>query len=303
MNTRVLISVGCFLTAGVCLAQAPVVEAQSSAQQTSSWRTPASTSRGEMVGDSLELEQRLAALERVVGSRTESQQRIQAQVNQLRGDIDEMRGSIELHNHQLEKLLERQRDLFIELDDRGANTNSSARQSGSQFTNNINRDSVSSGPTNPVVTQEVTPTPSPTIVPPSTPARTQVVQDFGGANEQDTYQNAVNLILKDRNYDKAVPAFRNFLAKYPQSDLTANAHYWLGQLLYNQQNYSEAKIQFTQVATRFGDSPKRSDSLLKLGLIEKSTGNTRAANSFFQQLLNEYPNSTPARLAAQQLTN
>jgi tol-pal system protein YbgF len=291
MNTKLLISVGCFVTAGVCLGHAPAVEAQSSAQ-TSTWRTPATTSRGELAGESLELEQRLAALERVVGSRTESQQRIQAQVNQLRGDIDEMRGSIELHNHQLEKLLERQRELFLEIDRRagGGGTSQGIPQT-------------STSPRNQVANNTVTAIePTPTAAARPTPRASTGAMQLN-TNEQDTYQNAVNLILKDRDYEKAVPAFRSFLARFPTSEFTANAHYWLGQLLYNQQNYSDAKVQFTQVANRFGDSPKRSDSLLKLGLIEKSSGNTTAANNFFQQVVSEYPNSTPARLAAQQLAN
>jgi tol-pal system protein YbgF len=181
-----------------------------------------------------------------------------------------MRGSIELHNHQLEKLLERQRELFLELDRRFA----SMQQSSADLGNNI----AGGGGSN--------------INAPANPG-----------DEQAMYQEAVNLILKDKDYVKAVPAFQAFLAQYPNTGLTANAHYWLGQLLYNQQAYSEAKEQFRQVATKFSDSPKRSDSLLKLGLIEKSTGNLSAANNLFQQVVNEYPNSTSARLASQQLTN
>ncbi|OFA30941.1 tol-pal system protein YbgF [Glaciecola punicea] len=280
MNTKLVISLSCFLATGACLAQAPVVEAQNTVSaQTSSLRTPAQTANAEIGGMSVVLEQRLASLERIVGSRTESQQRLQAQVNQLQRDIDEMRGSIELHTHQLEKLLERQRDLFLEID-KGFN---STQQSTSELGDNIAR---STQPSASVASRATSP-----------------LDAVNSAGEQESYQNAVNLILKDRDYVKAVPAFQAFLAQFPNSDSTPNAHYWLGQLLYNQQNYSEAKVQFTQVANRFTNSPKRSDSLLKLGLIEKSTGNVQEANSFFQQVINEYPDSTPARLASQQLAN
>jgi len=280
MNTKLVISLSCFLATGACLAQAPVVEAQNTVSaQTSSLRTPAQTSNAEIGGMSVVLEQRLASLERIVGSRTESQQRLQAQVNQLQRDIDEMRGSIELHTHQLEKLLERQRDLFLEID-KGFN---STQQSTSELGDNITR---STQPSASVASRATSP-----------------LEAVNSAGEQESYQNAVNLILKDRDYVKAVPAFQAFLAQFPNSDSTPNAHYWLGQLLYNQQNYSEAKVQFTQVANRFTNSPKRSDSLLKLGLIEKSTGNVQEANSFFQQVINDYPDSTTARLASQQLAN
>lgn len=271
MNTKLLISVSCIFVTGVCLAQAPVVDAQNTPPTQTSASLPQANVASIGVGiTSVELEQRLATIERIVDSRTESQQRMQTQVNVLQGDIDDMRGSIELHNHQLEKLLERQRELFLELDRRFASMQQSSADLGNSIAggggSNIN------APANP-------------------------------GDEQAMYQEAVNLILKDKDYVKAVPAFQAFLAQYPNTGLTANAHYWLGQLLYNQQAYSEAKEQFRQVATKFSDSPKRSDSLLKLGLIEKSTGNLSAANNLFQQVVNEYPNSTSARLASQQLTN
>jgi len=258
MKSKFLIStpiagVASLFIAGVCLAQAPVVDANQS------------------VINSTELAQRLATLERIVDSRSESQQRMQSQIDSLQNDIDEMRGSIELHNHQLEKLLERQRELYLELDKRFE----SMQQSSSTLANDIaNIDSA-----NPV----------PVAVNP--------------AGEQSAYQAAVDLILKDKDYVNAVPAFQAFLSQYPNSALTDNAHYWLGQLLYNQQNYAEAKVQFEQVATKFASSPKRADSLLKLGVIEKSIGNLSAANNYFQQVVDEYPESTSAREASRQLAN
>lgn len=246
-----LVGITCLFMTGVCFAQAPVVNANST--------------------NSAQIEDRLAMLERIVDSRTESQQRMQGQLDELQGDIDEMRGSIELHNHQLEKLLERQRELFLELDRRFE----SMQQSSDTLANDIAN--IDGADTSPAAANP--------------------------ANEQTAYQAAVNLILKDKDYENAVPAFQSFLSQYPNSELTDNAHYWLGQLLYNQQKYDEAKEQFEQVANKFASSPKRADSLLKLGLIEKSIGNLSAANNLFQQVVDEYSSSTSAREATRQLAN
>jgi tol-pal system protein YbgF len=267
MNTKLLISVTCVFATGVCFAQAPVVDAQTTTPTNNVVNTQPTSTNANVT--SFDIEQRLATIERIVDSRTESQQRMQTQLDDMRNDIDQVRGSIELHNHQLEKLLERQRELFLELDRRFA----SMQQSNNDLSTNI----ANAG---------------------GSPALAS-----NSGDEQSSYQNAVNLILKDKDYEKAVPAFQAFLSQYPNSDLAANAHYWLGQLLYNQQNYADAKVQFETVANTFSNSPKRGDSLLKLGLIEKSTGNVSAANNFFQMVVNEYPNSTPARLASQQLAN
>lgn len=270
MKTKVVTSLACLLTTGVCLAQAPVVDSQSS-DQTSVYQTASNTDPAVTEAlTAIELQNRLSKLERIVNSRTESQQRMQAQISELQIDIDEMRGTIELHNHQLEKLLERQRELFLELDNRFAQMQEQTDKVG---------DSISTG------SSSVVDIPSNQV------------------SEQESYQNAVNLILKQKDYDKAIPAFQAFLEQFPKGNLTDNAHYWLGQLLYNKQNFSEAKAQFTQVIESFPDSPKRADSMLKLGLIEKALGNTSAANNRFQQVVNQFPNSTPAKLASQQLSN
>lgn len=264
MNTKLLISVACVLTSGVCLAQAPVVDAQG----TEITNTSSVVNSADVT--SFDLEQRLATIERIVDSRTESQQLMQGQLDELRNDIDDMRGSIELHNHQLEKLLERQRELFLELDRRFEDMQASSNELGTDIANTSGSATSSTA---------------------------------SAGDEQGLYQSAVNLILKDRDYEKAVPAFQGFLSQYPSSDLAPNAHYWLGQLLYNQQKFDEAKTQFETVVSTFSNSPKRGDSLLKLGLIEKSLGNLSAANEFFQTVVNEYPNSTSARLASQELAN
>lgn len=264
---RSVVTLSLLSITGVCLAQAPVVDVQ---QQTDNSQASDSTLLTDESISSFDLERRLKRIEQIVDSRTESQQRMFSQIMDLQNDIDEMRGSLELHNHQLEKLLERQRELFLELDKRFA-----AAPQQDQSAQSVNG---------------------------ADPAP----QNTGGsanseASAQEAYQAAVNLILKDKNYAEAVPAFQGFLEGYPASTLRPNAHYWLGQLLFNEQNYDAAKEQFSEVANTYGSSPKRADSLLKLGLIEKAAGNDSAANELFRQVVSEYPNGTPARLASQQL--
>jgi tol-pal system protein YbgF len=255
---------------GVCFAQAPVVDVTQSNAATTN---PVSAVQLNQPVTSADLESRLAVIERISKSRTDTQQRMQQQLDMLQNDVDSIRGSIELHNHQLEKILERQRELFLELD----------RRFESLQTQNAG------------VAGSITPN--------NNTAPSQQASSSNMPSEQEAYQSAVDLILKDRNYESAVPAFRTFLASYPNSQLTDNAHYWLGQLLYNNQDWVGAREQFSQVAERFKDSPKRADSILKLGMIAKSNGNINLARQYFQQVVSEYPNSTPARLSAEQLSN
>ncbi|GAC28396.1 tol-pal system protein YbgF [Brumicola pallidula] len=211
---------------------------------------------------------RLLILERKDQSRVEAQQRVQQQLDMLQGDVDEIRGSIELHNHQLGQILERQRELYLELQNRFSNLSEQTISAG----NSVG------------------------VVAPSAQATRPA-----GQSEEQAYQSAVNLILKERNYDDAIPAFQVFLSTFPSSSYTDNAHYWLGQLLFNKQDWDGARQQFESVVNKFADSPKRADAILKLGMVAKSVGNKAKAKRLFEQVVTEYPDATPSRLANEQL--
>ncbi|MEC8416266.1 MAG: tol-pal system protein YbgF [Pseudomonadota bacterium] len=224
-----------------------------------------------------ELEQRIAVLERIVKSRTEMQHRLQTQLDNMQMEVDQLRGAVEVNTNELQKVLERQRELYLEIDKRVE----ALKQAG--------------GVTNTVMPSAGVETPIAST--PSLPSSTPEV------GEDEAYEDAVNLILKSREYDKAVPAFQSFISRFPNSSYAPNAHYWLGQLLFNEQKWDEASEQFNIVANRFSDSAKRPDALLKLGVISERTGDTASARQLLQQVINEYPDSSAKRLAESRLNN
>lgn len=214
------------------------------------------------------MEERVAVLERIVQSRTALQQRVQQQLDTMQGEVDELRGAIELHANQLEKVLQRQRELYLEIDKRV--------ESLKAQTPSVPEAAVTQDPT------------------PITTAATSL-------SESEAYEAAVNLILKTREYDKAIPAFEAFLQGYPQSKLADNAHYWLGQLLFNKQQWANASESFNTVVSNFAQSTKRPDAMLKLGIIAQRTGKNAEARSWFEKVVSEYPNSSAAKLANSRL--
>ena len=225
-----------------------------------------------------ELEQRIAVLERIVKSRTEMQHRLQSQLDNMQMEVDQLRGAVEVNTNELEKVLERQRELYLEIDKRVE----ALKQNGvTSSTGNAVTSSVSASGATP----------------------SQALQQGTQQGEEDAYNSAVNLILKSREYDKAIPAFQSFIERFPNSEYAPNSHYWLGQLLFNKQQWAEASEQFNTVVTRFTDSSKRADALLKLGVIAERTGNINQAKQLFQQVVDEYPNSSATRLASSRLNN
>ena len=49
------------------------------------------------------------------------------------------------------------------------------------------------------------------------------------AGEAEAYRAAYALV-QGRQFEQAIPAFKQFLQRYPDGQYAANAHYWLGEL-------------------------------------------------------------------------
>lgn len=228
------------------------------------------------------VEERLDRLERADNSRNLIQIDMQQQLDALSNEVRQLRGALEEANYKLQQATERQKALYQELD------------------------KVKSGPAGaPAAPATVAPTPSAATGSGAgvTPATPPPATDQATPAESKAYDAAVNLVIKDKQYDKAVPAFEAFIAQYPQSTYVPNAHYWLGQLLFNQGDRESAKSHFLTVAQKYKDSAKRPDAILKLGMISQFEGDNEKADKFFQLVIKQYPNSSSAQLAKKAMSS
>lgn len=221
-------------------------------------------------------DERLAKLERILKARQQNDFDMQRRLDTLQNEVLELRGITEQQNYQINQILQRQRQLYEEI----ATASSKATAAPSVSTTAT----ASSTPTS---------TSTPTV---SEPSVTSTLDETG------SYERAVNLVLKERQYDAAIPAFRDFIKQYPDSAYAANANYWLGQLLYNKNDYETAKQAFSTVVSKYADSSKRADSLVKLGMIAEKSNDKAGAKALYNKVLKEYANSASARLAQQQLS-
>jgi len=115
-----------------------------------------------------------------------------------------------------------------------------------------------------------------------------------------TYQAAYRDYQRG-NYDLAVAGFRDFAAKNPNSELSGNAAYWIGESLYSQKKYREAIQQFDSVVTRYPKSDKVAGALLKKGYAYIALGEKSQGIVQLQYVVHEHPTSPEAALARQKL--
>ncbi|OZB06148.1 MAG: tol-pal system protein YbgF [Idiomarina sp. 34-48-12] len=216
------------------------------------------------------LEERLNQLERVMDARNAAQMALLDQMSQLQDEVAELRGKTEEHAYQIEQILQRQREIYQEIDRRLASQPAAQTQPAQVTTT-----AVDSATTN----------------------------YSSNLSENEAYEQAIQLVLRDKRYDAAVPAFEAFIKNYPSSTYVPNAHYWLGQLLFAESKYDQAKGHFATVVADFPESNKRGDCILKLGIIAQQQSDMTKARELYNQVISEYANSTEAGLARKRLDN
>lgn len=119
-------------------------------------------------------------------------------------------------------------------------------------------------------------------------------------NEASAFRSAYKVFLNG-NYDRATVEFQRFVKHYPDTTLTPQAFYYLGESLYLQKHYDPAKEMLQHIVTSFPNNKYRISALFKLGQIMLETDQRSKAQEFWNQILQEFPDSPEAAQAKEQL--
>lgn len=128
------------------------------------------------------------------------------------------------------------------------------------------------------------------------PVTGQASLPVAGDSPASHYEQAFAL-LRDKNYDAAGTAFEDFLKRWPNHELSANAKYWLGESWYVRNNFERAARIFAESYQQAPKGPKGPDNLLKLALSLNGMGKKDEACLTLGQLKKEYGASTSPILA------
>jgi tol-pal system protein YbgF len=118
---------------------------------------------------------------------------------------------------------------------------------------------------------------------------------------RDEYDLAYGYVLT-KNYALATQAFRDFMHRYPNEKLVAQAQYWLGESLFQQQHYRDAAESFLAVSTKYEHSAKAPEALLRLGQSLAAMHKKEAACATLAEVGRKYPRapSSVKRTVAQE---
>jgi tol-pal system protein YbgF len=211
-----------------------------------------------------QLEQQVVRMERILENGQDIQTDMLLRIQELQKENQALRNEIETLQFESNRSTDRQRELYLDLDQR--------------------LQSIESGGAS-----------SPTGAGAGTAAAATAKP-----NDAEAYQAAFDQ-LKQGNYDKARAGFTDFLASYPKSQLRDNAQYWLAETHYVSKSFPAALDGFQQVISQYPASRKIPDAWLKIGYCNYELEQWAAARQALTTLSTQYPESTAARLAKERL--
>ena len=94
---------------------------------------------------------------------------------------------------------------------------------------------------------------------------------------------ASSKLLKDRDFDGAIAAFKDHILNYSQSPYLANAHYWLGEIFEFKGESELAVESFEVIINKYSDHNKAMDARYKLGKLYHKQGETQQAVAMLKQ--------------------
>ena len=165
------------------------------------------------------------------------------QVQEHQTEIQQLRGQIEELRHQLEQLRRQSQQQYLDIEDRLMNSGPSQ----------IER---STPAVEPEAAEQVA----------NAPSARNVSED-----SQADYRAAFAHV-QARQFADAINAFKAFVTDHPDSSLTSNGYYWLGELYAAESELSAADESFSRVIEQYSGSSKVPDALYKLGLVKARQG-------------------------------
>src|SRR5690606_15357318 len=129
--------------------------------------------------------------------------------------------------------------------------------------------------------------------PVDTPAATAGMEqsiDPEQADELSAYRAAIDLVLKQRDFDGGAAALQRYLKDFPTGHYSANALYWLGQIYLQKNDQEQSKRWFEQMVEQYPNHQKTPEAKFKLARLYHAEGKTEQA----QKLLREVADSTSA---------
>ncbi len=96
-------------------------------------------------------------------------------------------------------------------------------------------------------------------------------------------------------------AFMDLLKRYPESELAADAQFYIAESLAAEGKTAAADTEYATVVSKYANSPRAPTALYKRGVLAQTGRRTTAAKRLYNELIQLFPSSDEAELARERL--
>jgi tol-pal system protein YbgF len=120
------------------------------------------------------------------------------------------------------------------------------------------------------------------------------------AGAGDLYKDAYETFQKG-DLEGARRKFEAFLKQYPNTDLSDNAQFWIGETYYLKKDFEKAILEYEKAIAKYPEGDKIPAALFKQGLAFLELGDKTNARSLLKRVIERYPQSDQAEIAKKKL--
>ncbi len=116
----------------------------------------------------------------------------------------------------------------------------------------------------------------------------------------DLYKDAYETFQKG-NLEAARRKFEAFLKQYPNTELSDNAQFWVGETYYLKKDFEKAILEYEKAIAKYPEGDKIPAALFKQALAFLELGDKTNARILLKRVIERYPHSEQAEMAKKRL--
>ncbi len=116
----------------------------------------------------------------------------------------------------------------------------------------------------------------------------------------DLYKDAYETYQKG-DYEGARRKFEAFLKQYPNTELSDNAQFWIGETYFGKKDYEKAILEYEKAIAKYPEGDKIPAALLKQGIAFLELGDKTNGRNLLKRVMERYPQSEQADTAKKRL--
>ena len=132
------------------------------------------------------------------------------------------------------------------------------------------------------------------------PKQQPVIEESPALSETQLYETTL-ATYKKAQFEQALIGFKSFMEKYPKSNLADNAQFWVGECYMGLRQYEQAILAYQEVIKKYPNGNKVPNAMLRQAFAFYEIKDKVSSRLLLKKIIKNYPDSSEAKIASAKL--